>query len=65
MSIEAKVKELVVEQLGVSADEVKPESSFMESLGADSLDITELIMVIEEEFNIEIDNKDNIFNFPF
>ena len=37
MSIEAKVKELVVEQLGVSADEVKPESSFMESLGADSL----------------------------
>ncbi|AMD92759.1 acyl carrier protein [Desulfomicrobium orale] len=58
MSIEAKVKELVVEQLGVSADEVKPESSFMESLGADSLDITELIMAMEEEFDIEIDDED-------
>ena len=58
MSIEAKVKELVVEQLGVSADEVKPESSFMESLGADSLDITELIITMEEEFDIEIDDED-------
>ncbi|GAB1400704.1 acyl carrier protein [Aminivibrio sp.] len=58
MSIEAKVKELVVEQLGVSADEVKPESSFVESLGADSLDLTELIMAMEEEFDIEIDDED-------
>jgi acyl carrier protein len=58
MSIEAKVKDLVVEQLGVSADEVKPESSFVESLGADSLDLTELIMAMEEEFDIEIDDED-------
>ena len=58
MSIEEKVKELVVAQLGVSADEVKPESSFVESLGADSLDLTELIMAMEEEFDIEIDDED-------
>ncbi|MDY0274212.1 MAG: acyl carrier protein [Desulfomicrobium sp.] len=58
MSIEEKVKELVVDQLGVSADEVKPESSFVESLGADSLDLTELIMAMEEEFDIEIDDED-------
>ena len=58
MSIEEKVKELVVEQLGVSAEEVKPESSFVESLGADSLDLTELIMAMEEEFDIEIADDD-------
>ena len=58
MSIEEKVKELVVEQLGVSAEEVKPESSFVESLGADSLDLSELIMAMEEEFDIEIDDED-------
>ncbi len=58
MSIEEKVKELVVDQLGVSADEVKPESSFVESLGTDSLDLTELIMAMEEEFDIEIDDED-------
>jgi len=58
MSIEEKVKDLVVEQLGVSADEVKPESAFVESLGADSLDLTELIMAMEEEFDIEIDDED-------
>jgi acyl carrier protein len=58
MSIEEKVKELVVEQLGVSADEVKLDSSFVESLGADSLDLTELIMAMEEEFDIEIDDED-------
>ena len=58
MSIEEKVKELVVEQLGVSADEVKPESSFVESLGADSLDLTELIMAMEEEFGVEISDED-------
>ncbi|MBC7354621.1 MAG: acyl carrier protein [Desulfomicrobiaceae bacterium] len=58
MSIEAKVKELVSEQLGVSIDEVKPESSFVESLGADSLDLTELIMAMEEEFDIEIEDDD-------
>ncbi len=58
MSIEEKVKELVSEQLGVSIDEVKPESSFVESLGADSLDLTELIMAMEEEFDIEIEDDD-------
>lgn len=58
MSIETKVKELVSEQLGVSIDEVKPESSFVESLGADSLDLTELIMAMEEEFDIEIEDDD-------
>ena len=58
MSVEEKVKELVVDQLGVSAEEVKPESSFVESLGADSLDLTELIMAMEEEFDIEIDDED-------
>lgn len=58
MSIEEKVKELVVEQLGVSAEEVKLESSFVESLGADSLDLTELIMAMEEEFGTEIDDDD-------
>ena len=58
MSIEAKVKDLVVEQLGVSADEVKPESAFVEGLGADSLDLTELIMAMEEEFHIEINGED-------
>jgi acyl carrier protein len=58
MSIEQKVKDLVVEQLGVSPDEVKPESSFVESLGADSLDLTELIMAMEEEFDIEIDDEE-------
>ena len=58
MSIEQKVMELVVDQLGVSAEEVKPESSFVETLGADSLDLTELIMAMEEEFDIEIDDED-------
>ncbi|HKK33331.1 MAG TPA: acyl carrier protein [Desulfomicrobiaceae bacterium] len=58
MSIEEKVKDLVVEQLGVSSDEVKPESAFVEGLGADSLDLTELIMAMEEEFDVEIDDED-------
>ena len=58
MSIEAKVKDIIVDQLGVSADEVKPESAFVEDLGADSLDLTELIMAMEEEFDIEIDDEE-------
>lgn len=53
-----KVKAIVVEQLGVSADEVKPEASFVEDLGADSLDLTELIMAMEEAFDIEIDDEE-------
>ena len=58
MSVAEKVNEIIVEQLNVSADEVKPESSFVEDLGADSLDITELIMAMEEEFGVEIDDED-------
>ncbi|MCM0756634.1 acyl carrier protein [Desulfovibrio aminophilus] len=58
MSIAEKVKGIIVDQLGVSADEVKPEASFVEDLGADSLDLTELIMAIEEEFDIEIDDEE-------
>ena len=53
-----KVKKIVVEQLGVDADEVTPESTFVDDLGADSLDIVELIMAFEEEFNIEIPDEE-------
>ncbi|MBU1247249.1 MAG: acyl carrier protein [Proteobacteria bacterium] len=58
MSSAAKVKEIIVEQLGVSAEEVVDGASFVEDLGADSLDLTELIMAMEEEFDIEIDDED-------
>ncbi len=58
MSAEAKVKQIIIEQLGVSEEEVKNEASFVEDLGADSLDLTELIMAMEEEFGIEIDDDD-------
>lgn len=58
MSVEEKVKGIIVEQLGVSEDEVKSEASFVEDLGADSLDLTELIMAMEEEFGIEIDDDE-------
>ena len=57
MSVEEKVKEIVVEQLGVSADEVTPGAKFVDDLGADSLDLTELIMAMEEEFDIEIEDE--------
>ena len=57
-NIETKVREKIAEQLGVAADEVKSESSFIEDLGADSLDIVELVMALEEEFNIEISDED-------
>ena len=57
-NIEVKVREKIAEQLGVAADEVKPESSFIEDLGADSLDTVELVMALEEEFNIEISDED-------
>jgi acyl carrier protein len=56
--IETKIREKISEQLGVAADEVKPESSFIEDLGADSLDIVELVMALEEEFNVEISDED-------
>ena len=52
-----KVRDIVVEQLGVEADEVAFESTFIDDLGADSLDIVELIMAFEEEFNIEIPDE--------
>jgi acyl carrier protein len=58
MSVQDKVKSIIVEQLGVDADEVKPEASFVEDLGADSLDTVELIMAFEEEFGIEISDED-------
>ena len=58
MSVEEKISKIIIDQLGVSAEEVKPEASFVEDLGADSLDLTELIMAMEEEFGIEIDDDD-------
>lgn len=58
MSVAEKVQKIIVDQLGVSAEEVKPDASFVEDLGADSLDLTELIMAMEEEFGIEIDDDD-------
>ncbi len=53
-----KVKKIIVEQLGVEEDEISMESSFIEDLGADSLDIVELIMALEEEFDIEIPDNE-------
>ena len=55
---EERVKGIIVEQLGVSADQVKPEARFIDDLGADSLDTVELIMALEEEFNVEIPDED-------
>jgi len=53
-SIEERVKKIVVEQLGVSEDQVTPDASFVDDLGADSLDTVELVMALEEEFDAEI-----------
>ena len=58
MSVEQKVKEIIVEQLSVSEEEVVPEASFVDDLGADSLDLVELIMVMEEKFEQEIPDED-------
>ena len=57
-SVEEKVKHIIVEQLGVDAEEVKPEASFVDDLGADSLDVVELVMALEEEFGLEISDED-------
>ena len=58
MSIEEKVQKIVCEQLGVSAEEVKSEASFIDDLGADSLDTVELVMAFEEEFEIQIPDEE-------
>jgi acyl carrier protein len=57
-AIQPKVKEVIVEQLGVDPERVKLEASFIDDLGADSLDIVELVMAMEEEFGIEIPDDD-------
>lgn len=58
MDIEGKVKEIIVEQLGVDEAQVKSEASFIDDLGADSLDTVELVMAFEEKFDIEIPDED-------
>lgn len=58
VEIEEKVKKIIVDQLGVDAAEVTPEASFVEDLGADSLDTVELVMALEEEFGIEIPDEE-------
>ena len=57
-TIEERVKKIVVEQLGVKEDEVQPSSSFVDDLGADSLDTVELVMALEEEFETEIPDEE-------
>ena len=56
--IEAKVKDIIINELGVEAEKVTAEASFVEDLGADSLDTVELVMAFEEEFGIEIPDED-------
>ena len=59
MSVSDKVSSIIAEQLGVDAEEVQPKASFTDDLGADSLDIVELVMAFEEEFGIEIPDEDS------
>ena len=58
MSVEEKVKEIIVDQLGVDEKQVNQEASFIDDLGADSLDTVELVMALEEEFDVEIPDED-------
>ena len=58
MDVEATVKEIIVEQLGVDEAQVKPEASFIDDLGADSLDTVELVMAFEDKFDIEIPDEE-------
>ncbi len=58
MSMEPRIKKIIEEQLGVEGDRIKPEASFIDDLGADSLDIVELVMAMEEEFDLEIPDED-------
>jgi acyl carrier protein len=58
MSVENKIKKIIVDQLGVEADEVKNEASFLDDLGADSLDTVEMVMAFEDEFGVEIPDED-------
>ncbi|MEW6170774.1 MAG: acyl carrier protein [Candidatus Omnitrophota bacterium] len=58
MGVADKVRSIIAEQLGVKLEEVKPEASFIDDLGADSLDTVELVMALEEEFSIEIPDED-------
>ena len=58
MAVQEKITEIIVEQLGVKAEEVTAEASFVDDLGADSLDTVELVMALEEEFGIEIPDED-------
>ena len=57
-SVQERVKKIIVEQLGVADDQVTPEASFVDDLGADSLDTVELVMALEEEFDVEIPDDD-------
>jgi acyl carrier protein len=58
MSVENRIKSIIADQLGVAEDQIKPESKFIEDLGADSLDLVELIMAMEEEFQTEIPDEE-------
>jgi len=58
MAVEEKIKGIIAEQLGVKPEEVTPQASFIDDLGADSLDTVELVMALEEEFSIEIPDED-------
>jgi len=58
MAVQEKITEIIVEQLGVKPEEIKSEASFVDDLGADSLDTVELVMALEEEFGVEIPDED-------